>query len=314
MPPRRTSALGSASLLLSLAFACVVPLTARACEAAEALPEDEADAVIESLLERQRALARVEAVVETRKEGGAFKRERVSRGRLRAAKPDRVLFESFPEDSAQPDPEGRAGFVLVDGRFLWEAQPQAEGRPQLVERRVLESEEGEASPLGDLAAFLLGVEISDAGGLRQEFAVAVTPAPAPGGEPGWHIRLAPQDAAAERSIELWVARDAALPWKTRTTATTVVYRPGVPAADRPVRTSVETTELRDVRTDRTGLAPFPPETFLVPLRPDMTVVDERGDEIPPEVLRADRARMRARLTGDAMHAPDGAAGGGDAWE
>ncbi len=289
MPPRALAIPLGCLLLVSGA-------TLRAAEAPAPLPEPEADAVIERLLERQQDLTRVRARVTTTKEGGAFREARVSRGLLRAAYPDKVLFTSLPEAEAEAgaaDP----GFVLIDGLFLWEAQPQAEGRPQLVERRRLEREEGGAAPLGDLAAFLLGVEITSAGELRQEFDVTVTPAETPGGAAAWEVRLRPHAERDARDIALWVAEGAALPWKTRIRSQTVVYRPGVPPEERPTRESVETTELSDVATNGDGLEPFSPETFLFPLRRDMTVQDEDGAEIPPERLRTDLDRVRAHLEG-----------------
>jgi len=273
------------SLFFSAGFFISTPIV-HAGELAETeLSQADTDRLVDDLFARQRKLRWLKAKVVTAKSGGVFSRGRKSVGQLEAAVPARFRFLD-QGDPDSPLPPEQASLMLFDGEFYWEMEPYYEGEPRRIERRTLKKASAEGRGV-DLVSFFIGRDVASASELRQDFDILAWQVSDSHGELN-HLRLTPRDG--ETQVELWFRPNAAVPEKVRIAET--VRKVGVDG--KPGKTSLKITEreLSEVLTNLDGLAAFPADTFIFPLKPGQEILDEAGRAIPEKTLREDLERRR----------------------
>ncbi|MDR3077403.1 MAG: hypothetical protein LBV15_01410 [Planctomycetota bacterium] len=254
------------------------------------LSPQESDAAINSIFNGAQGVTRLEADLVTRKSGGMIKGTQTSYEFLRLETPARMFLQNKGQEQGRL-PLERSTLIIADGRNIWEVEARREGAGQRqTGRRSFRPDPARGQGQGlavFIGLFLMGREVSSAGGLREDFAIDAYEEPL-SGPPGstLHFVLAPRRGG--ETLELWTIPGQVLPWRVRSFERKEIKFPP-PRPGEPPRYKLEETirEIRNVRTNQNGLPPFTAETFLLPLAGDMVVRDEQSNRImtPEEVLR-----------------------------
>ena len=259
-------------------------------EAGRRLSPRDADAAINAIFNRAQGVTRLEAGLVTRKSGGMIKGTETSHEFLRLETPARMFLQNKGREQGRL-PLERSTLIVVDGRNIWEAEARREGggRRQ-VGRRSFRPDPARGQGQGlavFIGLFLMGREVSSAGGLREDFSIDAYEEPL-SDPPGAALHFVLTPRRGGETLELWTVPGQVLPWRVRSFERKEIKFPP-PRPGEPPRYKLEETirEIRNVRTNQNGLRPFTADTFLLPFAEDMTVRDEQSNRImsSEEVLR-----------------------------
>jgi hypothetical protein len=288
-------------------LAVAVPAAERNPPVGRPVSAQEADREIERIFEQGRAVNRLQAELTTTKRGGRIKADQplVQYESVRLAAPNRMWLENRGA-AARPLPPEECSIMIVDGENLWDVQSaERDGRRDASRRALREDvKTGGAADIAAVMLLFLGIDrdVRTAGELRRYYAIDCFEEDVPPGAPArpgrtHHFILKPLGEPDGEVVELWHQPGLTLPWKVATSQKQEIKWPR-PKPGEPKRFTTEYTvrELRQVRTNREGLAEFPPEAFRLPLSRGMEVVDEETGRVMPhdEVRRLmdDAARRR----------------------
>ncbi len=265
------------------------------------LSDAEADAAMDEIFTRARAITRIEAALRTEKTG--IKKEgktTVAHEKIKYEAPDRVWWLSQGESEGEAKWEDCA-LLLMAGGAIWDIQPRFEGEPRRIERRrsTLVAKEGQSL---NLAAFLIGSDIASAKEVRDRFEVAAVLEDEGAAAASYHFTLKPKQEGAV--LDLWFRVGQALPWRVKSTERRKLVLPG--GGEGRYKIVEEVRDLVDVRTNLDGLPPFSVETFLVPLEKDCEIVDaENQRALAAEEVAAEMKALRAKIESERAAAPQG---------
>ena len=258
------------------------------------LSSQETDQAITAVFNGAQGVMRLEADIITQKTGGMIKGSQITYEFLRMEAPTRMWLQNRGQSEA-PLPLERCSLIIVDGRNIWEVEAGT-GRGRSVSRRSFRPnlEGGRAQGMAVfIGLFLLGREVTSAGGLREDCDIVCVDEPIPNRqERTLHFTLTPRRGG--ETIELWMLPGHTLPWKVRSFERKVIRFPPPKPGEEPRYRLEETVRvLRNVRTNLNGLPPFTPDTFLLPLARDMRIRDEQTNrELPPEQVRRELDEVR----------------------
>jgi hypothetical protein len=277
------------AFLFSLAFS----LSAQ--EAAEK-PLSDADAykAIDDILLRAKQIVRVQAELKTSKTG-ILKDGKISVAyeTVKYEAPDRIWWQNRGETEGKAKGEDCSLVLMADG-FFWEIEPQFGADPRKATRRKAKVLAKEGKTV-NLAAFLIGSDVQSSKEIRDKFDLTAASENEGTDAASYRFFLKPKEEGP--TVELWIRPGEALPWKVKTIEKKKVVTVGAPA-DAPPKFKMheEVRELRDVKTNLTGLAPFPTETFLFPYEKGMEVTDEDAAQaLSAEAIRKANDELKAKI-------------------
>lgn len=281
---------------VAVLFALLVfAVTAAAGEApGRRLSPEETDAAINAVFSGAAGVVRMEADLVTRKTGGMQREPQTTYEFLRLEAPTRMALVNRGT-SQERVPLEQSTLIIVDGRNIWEAEASQDGRRNVSRREFRPNLDGvQAQGLAVfIGLFLMGRDVTSAGGLREEFDIACIDEPIPNRrETTLHFVLTPKEGG--ETLELWILPGGALPWKVRSfERKEIKFPPPKPGQPPRFRTEETVRVLRNVKTNLNGLPEFTAETFLLPLAADMRIRDEATNRpMPPEAVRAELEEVR----------------------
>lgn len=271
-------------LAIGLSLLCLYASLLSAGQPAQGrqLSPQETDRAIDTVFNGAQGVVRMEAELITQKTGGMVKGSQTAYEFLRLEAPSRmVLINRGPRQGQVP--LENSSLVIADGRNIWEVEAREQNsRQRSVSRRAFRPNLTGARAQGlavFIGLFLMGRDVTSASGLREDFNIACYDEPIQGRrERTLHFILTPKKPG--ETVELWMLPNETLPWKVRSFERKVIKFPPPKPGEAPrykLEESVRT--LRNVRTNLTGLPPFRPEIFLLPLAQDMVIRDEQTNQV-----------------------------------
>jgi len=256
----------------------------------EELTEAEAKNVMRQLNENLKKVTRVEATIYNTKIGGAFAEPATSVGIGKMMMPSYMWYEDRGDPNENLAKE-MWSLLILDGKYLWMLNPaEGEGDKRIVERRELKENLDQLQGIG-LTSLFIGQDIDDPDQLWLQYNVKCTRV-FENNKHLYHFVLAEKESENNTVIDLWLPVGEVLPWKVKTTQT--VKRRG-PAGRGNVSETSEEYRLENVKTNLTGLPPFPVNTFVFPFNPQNMVVNEGSTEIGDDVIELDIQQTRERM-------------------
>ncbi|MCC8181109.1 MAG: hypothetical protein LIP23_09410 [Planctomycetes bacterium] len=245
------------------------------------LSPQEADRAINNVFNGAMGVVRMEADLITQKTGGMSRGGQTTYEFLRLEAPSRMMLINRGETQGRVALENST-IILVDGRNIWEVEARVgNARERNVSRRAFRPNVAANQAQGMavfIGLFLMGREVTSAAGLRQDFDIAAFEEQVPNRrETTLHFILTPR-RGGER-LELWIMPGQVLPWQVKTVERKEIRFPPPKPGEAPrVRIEETTRILQNVKTNLSGLPPFRPETFLLPLANDMVIRDEQTNQ------------------------------------
>lgn len=254
----------------------------------------ETDAAINAIFNGAMGVVRMEADLVTQKKGGMNRDGQISHEFLRLEAPARMALQNRGGSRGQLPLEQQT-LIIVDGRNIWEVEAARDNRRQVSRRSFRpDFEQTQAQGLAVfIGLFLMGRDVTSAGGLREDFDIVCFDEPIPRRtETTLHFVLTPKRGG--ETLELWTLPNQALPWKVRSFERKEIKFPPPKPGEPPRFRMEETTRiLRNVKTNMNGLPPFTAETFMLPLARDMVIRDEETNEaMRPEEVRRELEEVR----------------------
>jgi len=275
------------------------------------LTPEEADPVLDGILKCAQQIVRVEAdLITTKDSQGLLKQRVVVYEALKLESPNLLWLQNRGE-SQTPRPAEACSLVLFDGQYLWELEERFEDEPTREATRRSVQTAGAKPAQAGLASVLSyvilgGEDVRSAADLRQRFDVEVClerETQAEGKEvTSHHIVL--RRKTDKTVIELWIEPGQALPWRVKTVEERRRIGLGASAAKPQTVIKTELRLLRNIKTNLTGLQPFPAQVFLFPVAPDIQVRDEdhQGTVLTQKQLLQDIDSVRTRILADRQQA------------
>ncbi len=258
------------------------------------LDPGETDQAINTIFNGAAGVVRMEADLITQKKGGMNRDGQISHEFLRLETPARMVLQNRGESQERVPLENQT-LIIVDGRNIWEVEAARNNRRQVSRRSFRPRlEESHAQGLAMfIGLFLMGRDVTSAGGLREDFDIVCFEEPIPRRtETTLHFVLTPKRGG--ETLELWTLPDQALPWKVRSFEKKEIKFPPPKPGEPPRFRMEETTRiLRNVKTNLNGLPPFTADTFTLPFAGDMAVRDEQTNKaMRPEDVRRELQEVR----------------------
>ncbi len=256
-------------------------------------PQD-TDRAINAVFSGAAGVVRMEADLVTRKAGGMQREPQTTYEFLRLEAPTRMALVNRGT-SQERVPVEESTLIIVDGRNIWEVEAQRDGARNVSRREFRPNLDGiQAQGLAVfIGLFLMGRDVTSAGGLREEFEIVCFDEPIPNRrETTLHFVLTPKRGG--ETLELWILPGDALPWKVRSVERkAIMFPPPKPGETPRFRTEETVRVLRNVRTNLNGLPPFTADTFALPLARDMRIRDEATNQpMAPEAVRRELDAVR----------------------
>lgn len=257
------------------------------------LSDEDTDKTLEDIFKRAKDVTRVEALMVTTIKGSKlFKRETKQYEDIRFAMPPRV-WKLGREESEKPIPEKDCNLVVYDGTYLWELQPDfGDDMPREASRRKINKDSKAVSGDAGVAVFLLRTDVASTKELREEFeSIRCVKS-----KTDYHFTLVGKNKKI--TIDLWIKIDGVIPWKVQTKQLKKVIKIGKKDDKPKYKESIETRELRNVKTNLDGLKPFPVDTFVFPYKKGMVVLGEGNEELKAGQIQEDLKKVRAAIVAD----------------